>query len=199
MIYYINSIEDFLKIRNKIEPIYINSKKYGKIEVPCINTMLVNINLIKANYYNPNNVPKDKLLLLQQSINDNGFCFPIVSIYDEDENCFVIIDGFHRKLISSKEYMDFDYIPVVILKHNITKRMIATSQFNKARGVHQVDLDAELIRKLIEQGLTDEDISIHLGIDIDTVYRYKQLTGIAALFKNVEYSMSWEMNDDTTN
>jgi hypothetical protein len=195
MIYYINTIEDYYSYKKETVPIYIKSKKHGKIEVPCVNTILVNTSLIKGNIYNPNHVPKDKLLLLKQSIIDNGFCFPIVAIFDEEQNLFIIIDGFHRHLISSNKWLDFDYIPLVTLKHNITKRMIATTQFNKARGVHQVDLDAEIIQKLCQQGLSDEDISIHLGIDIDTVYRYKQLTGIADLFKNVEYSLSWNMED----
>jgi len=71
--------------------------------------------------------------------------------------------------------------------------MAATVQFNKARGVHQVDLDADVIRALIEQGMSESDISIHLGIDEETVHRYKQITGVAELFKNTPYSASWEM------
>jgi DNA invertase Pin-like site-specific DNA recombinase len=71
--------------------------------------------------------------------------------------------------------------------------MTATVQFNKARGVHQVDLDAEVIRALIEQGMGEEEIAAKLGIDEDTVHRYKQLTGIAELFKNTTYSTAWEM------
>jgi hypothetical protein len=73
--------------------------------------------------------------------------------------------------------------------------MTATVQFNKARGVHQVDLDAEVIRGLIEQGMSEDEISIHLGIDLDTIHRYKQLTGIADLFKNAPYSQAWEVEE----
>ena len=196
MIYYIDKLEDYFKIRDEIKPIYITSKKYGKIEVPCVNTILVNINIVIANTYNPNFVSEDKLNLLMISIKENGFCFPIVTIYDDEIEKFIIIDGFHRKLISSIEWLDFDYIPIVILKHDITKRMIATEQFNKARGIHRVEMDAELIRKLIEQGLSDEEIAINLGIDTETVYRYKQLTGIAEIFKNIDYSLSWEIKDE---
>ena len=163
------------------------------MKIPCKNIRLVNRNMIIANCYNPNNVPKDKMLLLKQSIIDNGFCYPIITIYDEEIDKYIIIDGFHRFMICQKEWLDIEEIPIIVLDHDITKRMTATIQFNKARGVHQVDLDADLIRKLSEQGLTDEEISIHLGIDIDTVYRYKQLTGISDLFKNVVYSLSWEI------
>lgn len=87
--------------------------------------------------------------------------------------------------------MDLDYLPVVVLDHDISQRMAATVQFNKARGVHQVDLDADVIRALIEQGKTEDEISVSLGIDPDTIHRYKQLTGIAELFKNSDYSMPW--------
>ncbi|MEW6213480.1 MAG: ParB N-terminal domain-containing protein, partial [Acidobacteriota bacterium] len=168
-------------------------RRHGKIEVPCANTLLVKRELIFANAYNPNFVSPDKMDLLRQSILDNGFCFPIVTIYDDELEKFIIIDGFHRDTMGDEDWLDLDYIPLVVLRHDITKRMTATVQFNKARGVHQVDLDAEVIRALIEQGMEEEQIAIHLGIDLETIHRYKQLTGIADLFKNVEYSASWEM------
>lgn len=193
MTHYIDTIEDFYAIRESLKPVYINSKKHGRIEVPCANTLLVSTALIVANNYNPNYVPKDKMALLRQSILDNGFCFPVVTIWDDEQEKFVVIDGFHRKTIGGPGWLDFDYIPLVLLKHGIAQRMAATVQFNKARGVHQVDLDAEVIRGLIEQGLSEEEISIHLGIDLETIHRYKQLTGMAELFKNASYSASWEM------
>lgn len=167
-----------------------------KIDIPCLDVKLVDRDLLQANSWNPNNVPKDKMILLKQSILDNGFCFPIVTIYDSDIEKYIIIDGFHRYIICQKEWLDIKKVPIIVLKHDITKRMTATVQFNKARGIHQVDLDAEIIRKLCQQGLSDEEISIHLGIDEDTVFRYKQLTGIAELFKNVDYSLSWEMKEN---
>lgn len=163
------------------------------IKFPCTNTILVDRERVVANNYNPNSVPKDKMKLLEQSIIDNGFCMPIVTIYNADDDNYTIIDGFHRRLIAEPEYLNLKQIPIVVLEHDISKRMIATIQFNKARGVHQVDLDAEVIRKLIEQGMSDDDICKHLKIEPETLHRYKVLTGYAELFKNVNYSMSWEM------
>jgi DNA invertase Pin-like site-specific DNA recombinase len=81
----------------------------------------------------------------------------------------------------------------VVLEHDQSQRMLATWQFNKARGVHATDLDAELIRALIEQGMSEDAICEHLGVDLDTVHRYKQLTGVAAIFQNASYSLAWEM------
>jgi len=192
---YINTVEDFLKVREHIQPVYINSKKRGKVLVPCANTILVNTALILANTWNPNHIPADKMNLLEKSIILNGFCFPVVTIWDDDLNSFVIIDGFHRSTIGGKEWLDFDYIPIVFLTHDISQRMIATMQFNKAKGMHAVDLDAELIRKLLEGGLSEEQVSEKLEIEIDTVHRYKQLTGIHTLFSKTPYSTSWEMQE----
>lgn len=166
-----------------------------KISFPCLQTKLVPRDMVQANNYNPNHVSGDKMQLLKQSIIDNGFCFPIVTIWDADIEKYVIVDGFHRWTICQKQWLDIAQIPVVVLEHDITKRMTATVQFNKARGVHQVDLDAEIIRSLIQQGMSEEEISVHLGIDVETIHRYKQLTGIAEIFKTAEYSTSWEMEE----
>jgi ParB-like chromosome segregation protein Spo0J len=161
--------------------------------VPCANTLLVRTSLVVANAYNPNSVPPDKMDLLRRSILDNGFCFPVVVIWDADSGTFVVIDGFHRRTIGGPEWLDFDYVPVVVLDHDITQRMAATLQFNKARGFHQVDLDAEVIRALLEQGSTEEEVAEKIGLDLDTVHRYKQLTGIASLFATTPHSQAWEM------
>jgi ParB-like chromosome segregation protein Spo0J len=192
----IDKLEDFHAARESIRDVWITSKTRGPVLVPCCNTLLVRTDLIVANTWNPNHVSADKMNLLMQSIVDNGFCFPVVAIWDDEQEKFVVIDGFHRTVIAGSEWLDFDYVPVVVLSHSIAQRMAATIQFNKARGVHQVDLDAEVIRALIEQGLSEEEVAARLGIDLETVHRYKQLTGVAELFKNYEYSMAWEMRDD---
>lgn len=165
------------------------------ITFPCLTTRLVPRDQVIANNYNPNSVPPDKMELLRQSIIDNGFCFPIVTIWDADQERYVIIDGFHRWTICQPQWLDILEIPIVVLSHDISARMIATKQFNAARGFHQVDLDADLVRSLIEQGLSEEEISQRLQMDLETIHRYKQLTGIAELFKNASYSTSWSMEE----
>lgn len=162
------------------------------VAVPCLSVLLVARDLVRANTYNPNHVSPDKMELLRQSIADNGFCFPIVTIYDPDAAAFVVVDGFHRYLISGPDWLGMTHVPIVVLPHGPAQRMAATWQFNKARGVHQVDLDADLIRALIQQGLGEDEVATRLGVDLDTVHRYKQLTGIAALFQRADYSMAWE-------
>ena len=175
----------------------LKSKK-GDIALPCLETILVPVDKIKGNNYNPNNVAKNNMELLEQSIMDNGFCFPIVTIYDDIEEEYVIIDGFHRFQILS-EYLGVKEIPVVVLEHDITQRMAATVQFNRARGVHQVELMADLVQKLDEQGLEEEEISKHLGMELEEVFRLKQINGIAEIYKNQTYSKSWGMEEVNVN
>lgn len=162
--------------------------------MPCLTVQMVDRDMVVANNYNPNHVSPDKMELLKQSIIDNGFCYAIVTIWDEDLMKYIAIDGWHRRMICEPEWLDINPIPIIVLKHNISQRMAATIQFNKARGVHQCDLDAEVIRSLAEQGLSDSEIATHIGIDEDTIHRYKQLTGIAELFKNADYSTSWSVD-----
>lgn len=167
-----------------------------KIIFPCMETKMVKRELLQANNYNPNNVPRDKMELLKQSIIDNGFCFPIVTIWSEEDEKYIIVDGFHRYTMSQPEWLNLPEVPIVVLNHDLSQRMAATVQFNKARGVHAVDGDAEIVRSLIEQGVSEPEICKHLGIDAETVLRYKNLAGIAALFDKIDYSSSWNVGED---
>lgn len=165
-----------------------------KVKYPVMDTIMVDYTMIKANDYNPNSVPKDKMRLLKQSILDNGFLFPIVTIYDEEIEKYVIVDGFHRYTVLGE--LKQEEIPIIVLDHDINQRMYTTVQMNKAKGFHQVDLDADIIKNLIEQGQTEKQISKHLEIDIETIHRYKQMSGILSIFKNVNYSNSWEWENE---
>ncbi len=164
----------------------------GMVKLPCMQPVIVSIEKVMANNYNPNHVSENNMELLLQSIMDNGFCFPVVVIYDEAIDRYIVIDGFHRYLIF-RDYLKADSLPVVVLEHSMAERMAATVQFNRARGVHQVDLMGDLVQGLVNQGLDDEAIAKHLGMDLEEVYRLKQITGIAEMFKNQAYSKSWKM------
>lgn len=171
----------------------IKTKK-GYITLPVMCPIVVPRELVQANNYNPNNVPKNNMELLETSIIDNGFCFAIVTVWDDDLGKFVIVDGFHRDTIL-KHWLEAEDIPIIVLEHTTAQRMAATIQFNRARGVHQVELMGDLVQALVEQGVADEDIVQKLGMEAEEVFRLKQITGIAELFKNQTYSRSWEMVD----
>ena len=171
----------------------IESEK-GLIKLPCFDVKLVEIDKVKANDYNPNNVSKKNMGLLEESIMCNGFCFPVVTIYDNSKDEYIIIDGFHRYTIF-KDYLKAKQLPIVVLEHSLSMRMIATVQFNRARGVHQVELMSDLVKALVDEGFEDNEIAKYLGMEDEEVYRLKQVTGVAELFKKQLYSPAWEMRD----
>ena len=166
----------------------------GDISLPCTQTKVVPIDQVQANDYNPNSVPKNNMLLLEESIISNGMCFPVVTIWDADAEKYIIVDGFHRYTIF-KDYLKAKEIPIVVLEEDIVDRMSATVQFNRARGVHQTELMGDLVAALAKQGVDDEEIAKRLGMTLEEVLRLKQVTGIAEIFRNQDYSRSWEMED----
>lgn len=173
----------------------INTKE-GKIKLPCMMPVIVPIEKVMANNYNPNHVSENNMQLLLQSIKDNGFCFPVVVIYDKEIDQYIVIDGFHRYLIF-RDYLEADSIPVVVLEHSMAERMSATVQFNQSpRCSPNSTLLGDLVQGLVSQGMKDDEIAQHLGMELEEVYRLKQITGIAELFKNQLYSKSWDMKEE---
>lgn len=163
----------------------------GQIQLPCMDVHIVPIDMVRANNYNPNEVSSNNMRLLEESIMANGFCFPVVTIWDPSIEKYIIIDGFHRYQIFCD--LGAEELPIIVLDHDITKRMEATVQFNRARGVHQVELMGDLVIALIKQGVPEEEIAEKLGMELEEVLRLKQVTGIAEVFKNQAYSSAWEM------
>jgi len=187
-LFMINSIDDYYEWSAE----KIVYEEHG-IKFPVLNAVLVHKSLVQANDYNPNHVAKDKMKLLRTSILENGFCAGIVAILDKKQGKFVIVDGEHRSIISSDKWLNFTYYPLVILDHSIVKRLAATVQFNKARGVHRIDGNAELIKRMVDAGADDKLICKSLGIDADELLRLKRLRKIAEVYKDANFSNSWEI------
>lgn len=185
----INTVEEFLEWK-ETQSMY----EENGIKFPVLNAVLVHKDMIQPNDYNPNHVAKDKLKLLETSIVQNGFAFGIVAIFDFSIQKFVIIDGYHRDLITGKDWLKLTYKPLVILEHDISKRLSATVQFNKARGVHRIDGNMELVKRMVDVGVTDIDICKSLGIDADELLRMKRAKKIAQVYKDREFSNSWEIS-----
>jgi len=156
-----------------------------------LDIQFVDINLVEANDYNPNFVCHVNMDLLRVSIEENGFCYPIVAVYDDEKKKYVIVDGYHRYKILRDEYKS-DVVPIVLLKNEMNKRMSATIQFNRARGVHKIDGDANIVVTLSKNGMEDKDICKYLGMDEDEVLRLKQSTGLKSAFADYEFSKSWD-------
>jgi len=162
-----------------------------EIKMKALETKMVDINKLVANNWNPNKVAKPEMKLLQKSIEDNGFCFPIATIYDKEKDIYVIIDGFHRYTVS-RDYLKLKEVPVVVLDHDVKMQMSATIQFNRARGTHQIPDMSKLVISLLNEGWGDLEISNHLGMELDEVIRLKQISGLKEAFANHNFSKSWE-------
>lgn len=165
-----------------------------KLDFPCIRAKLVPIDKVVANNYNPNKVAKPEMELLYKSIAEDGLTMPVVTFYDEKLDKFVIVDGFHRYTVV-KEYFKSDVIAISVIDKDIRQRMASTVRHNRARGVHKVDLQAEMVVDLLKKGWDENEISKELGMDLEEVLRLKQQTGIVEAFKNKKFSKSW-INDN---
>lgn len=161
----------------------------NEIDMVATEVKLVPIADVYANDYNPNIVAAPEMTLLELSIRENGFCYPIAVIKD-DEGKYCIVDGFHRYTVA--KHMGLEEVPIVELRHSIAKRIAATVQFNRARGTHQVIDMSKLVIRLLQEGLSDEEIGKVLGMDSDEVLRLKQLSGLKEAFKNQHFSKSWD-------
>lgn len=163
-----------------------------KIQFPCLDTRLVAADSVVSNEYNPNKVARPEMELLIHSIEEDGLTQPVVVFYDEEIKKYVVIDGFHRYTVL-KDHFKCGKIPVVVLKKSMNDRMASTIRHNRARGKHQVDLMGILVKKLSEQGWSDESIANHLGMQGEELLRLRQQIGCAKMLSANEYSVSWEM------
>ena len=82
-------------------------------------------------------------------------------------------------------------MPVSVICKPLSQRMASTVRHNRARGSHKVDLMSNIIKELHDIGRSDAWISKHLGMDRDEILRLKQITGLAALFKDKEFGKAW--------
>ena len=121
---------------------------------------------------------------------------PIDCYYVKEEDCYEIVDGYHRYLVMKKspeiaEREDY-HLPVVVIDKPITERIASTIRHNRARGTHSVDHMVEIVQKLVESGLSDQWILKNLGMDKDELLRLKQVSGLASLFAEGSFSEAWE-------
>lgn len=152
---------------------------------------------VHANDYNPNSVAPPEMELLRQSIIEDGYTQPIVSFIENDG--ITVVDGFHRNRVG-KEVAEvrakiFNRLPVVNInqsKSGLSDRMASTIRHNRARGSHNIELMSTIVTELVEMGKGDAWICKHIGMSKDELLRMKQITGLASLFQNKEFSQAWE-------
>ena len=163
---------------------------------PVSSVLWVPIEKVVANDYNPNSVALNELKLLLTSIDHDGYTQPVVTVYDEKKDQYVIVDGFHRSFCmrTYKELYDKNHglLPVVVLEKDIRDRMASTVRHNRARGKHSVGGMGVLVKDLSDKGWEDSAICNELGLEPDELSRLKHTTGVSALFKDKEFSRTYE-------
>lgn len=167
--------------------------------VDCV--IWVKNDLVHANDYNPNAVASPEMELLRLSIESDWYTQPIVTMDEEDRR--TVIDWFHRNRVG-KEYETIKnrihgYLPVVSInkdREDRSDRMAATIRHNRARGEHKVESMSNIIIELKKRRWTDEKIGKELWMDKDEVLRLAQITGLAEMFSDKEFSRAWEMDED---
>lgn len=153
---------------------------------------------VTANDYNPNSVAPPEMKLLEVSVLEDGFTQPIVTFKDDDKR--EVVDGFHRNRVG-KECKEVQkrihgYLPVVTInddRSDKSDRIAATIRHNRARGKHQVGAMSDIVVELKRRNWSNEKIAYSLGMDQDEILRLCQITGLAELFSDQEFSKSWEV------
>jgi len=156
---------------------------------------------ITANDYNPNSVAPPEMHLLEHSIVQDGYTQPIVAWRNGAK--FEVVDGFHRNRVGkechSVRNRVLGYLPLTIInpqREDRGDRIAATIRHNRARGKHRVDGMSDIVIELKRRNWSDERIGRELGMDQDEVLRLCQITGLADLFSDQEFSKSWDVEGE---
>jgi len=152
---------------------------------------------VQANDYNPNTVAPPEMELLRVSVDADGYTQPIVTMPVEGN--FEVIDGFHRNRVGREceeiKNRILGYLPIVRIKtdrQDRGDRIAATIRHNRARGKHGVEAMSDIVVELKRRNWSDEKIGKQLGMDPDEVLRLTQISGLAEMFSDREFSEAWE-------
>lgn len=158
---------------------------------------------VYANDYNPNTVAPPEMELLAHSILTDGYTQPIVTFPTDKGR--EVVDGFHRNRVGKENAQVnarvMSFLPVVTIKSGqseLNDRIAATIRHNRARGKHRVDAMSDIVVELKRRNWSGERIARELGMEQDEVLRLCQITGLAELFSDEEFSQSWDVEGEIT-
>lgn len=94
-------------------------------------------------------------------------------------------------------------MPVVVINNDREDkgdRIASTIRHNRARGKHRVEAMSDIVIELKRRNWSDSKIAKELGMDADEVLRLTQITGLAEMFADKDFSQAWEvdMTEDIT-
>lgn len=186
---------DQVKVLNEIRLKLHSVSPFKDEPVDCV--LWVSQDDVKANDYNPNAVAPPEMKLLERSINADGFTQPIVA-WDIEQG-YEVIDGFHRNRVGREiEHIReriHGYLPLAVIREDRedrNDRIASTIRHNRARGKHKVESMSEIVLELKRRNWSPKKIGTELGMDQDEVLRLVQITGLAEMFSDEEFSEAWE-------
>jgi len=166
--------------------------------VDCV--IWVKSELVTANDYNPNKVAPPEMELLEISIMNDGYTQPVVTFPHDGK--IEVVDGFHRTRVAKESKIVqkrvFGYVPTVSIRkeqYDKNDRIASTIRHNRARGKHQVDAMSEIVLELKNRNWKNERIARELGMDEEEILRLCQITGLQDIFKDDDFSNSWNSSD----
>lgn len=194
-------LPDRIATINAIRAALHNYSPFCTEPVDCV--LWVPADSVTANDYNPNSVAPPEMKLLEHSITEDGYTQPIVSW--ERDDVYEVVDGFHRHRVGRESRQVrtrvHGYLPLVVINQGRTDRsdrIAATIRHNRARGKHKVEAMSDIVIELKRRNWSDEKIGRELGMDQDEVLRLCQITGLAELFSDQEFSKSWDVEGAVT-
>jgi ParB-like chromosome segregation protein Spo0J len=188
-------LDDQVNTLNEIKLALHEVSPFKGEPVDCV--LWVGMDQVIANDYNPNSVAPPEMKLLERSINSDGFTQPIVAW--EVDDLFEVIDGFHRNRVGreceSVRERIHGYFPLSIInqsREDRGDRIASTIRHNRARGKHQIESMSDIVLELKRRNWSPKKIGTELGMDQDEVLRLVQITGLAEMFADGEFSEAWE-------
>ena len=198
---YLSKLNDEQKIEalNKIKISLHQISPFKNEPTDCV--LWIKQQQVIANDYNPNVMSPTEKRLLETSLVKDGYTQPVVVLpIQQSKNKpsqWQVVDGYHRYLLSKKNSLNKrinGYLPITILdveSHTMADQMAATIRHNRARGQHQVAAMSDIVRDLSRLGWNDQKIGDELGMSQDEVLRLKQISGLAELFSEHDFSEAW--------
>lgn len=188
------SAEDKISAINEIRAALSSHSPLNAEPVDCVKW--VKSEDVIANDYNPNAVAATEMKLLETSILNDGYTQPIVTWFRDGK--YEVVDGFHRNRIGKESQpvreRVLGYLPVVVINDGSAdrgNRIAATVRHNRARGKHKIASMSEIIVELRRRRWSYEKIANELGMYEDEIIKLSQISGLAELFKDREFSKAW--------
>lgn len=189
--------DEKIEVLNEIRWMLHGVSPFKDEPVDCV--LWVKGDTVDPNPYNPNVVAPPEMKLLKCSILEDGVTQPVVSWVEDGHR--EVVDGFHRKRVCKEDKAIRKrlrgYLPVTTVnewRHDLGDRMAATIRHNRARGKHVVEGMSDIVIELSRRNWSDKRIARELGMDPDEVLRLKQISGLAEMFADDEFSEAWEVD-----